>query len=107
MRWLLNRRLVLQSTWVGLAALALLGPPGAALAQTQPAVRVGSKIDTEGLLLGELIIRTLQAHGIKTENRLQLGSTQIVRAALIAGRNGWNVLNKPTTLTSRISRNTG
>ena len=85
MRWLLNRRLVLQSTWVGLAALALLGPPGAALAQTQPAVRVGSKIDTEGLLLGELIIRTLQAHGIKTENRLQLGSTQIVRAALIAG----------------------
>jgi osmoprotectant transport system substrate-binding protein len=48
-------------------------------------VRVASKIDTEGLLLGELIIRTLQAHGIKTENRLQLGSTQIVRAALVAG----------------------
>jgi len=85
MRWLLSRRLGLQSTLVGLAALALLGPPGAALAQPQPAVRVGSKIDTEGLLLGELIIRTLQAHGIKTENRLQLGSTQIVRAALIAG----------------------
>ncbi len=85
MRWLLNRRLGLQSTWVGLAALALLGLPGAALAQTQPVVRVASKIDTEGLLLGELIIRTLQAHGIKTENRLQLGSTQIVRAALIAG----------------------
>ena len=30
MRWLLNRRLGLQSTWVGLAALALLGLPGAA-----------------------------------------------------------------------------
>jgi osmoprotectant transport system substrate-binding protein len=60
---------------------ALLALPS--LAQT--AVRVGSKIDTEGLLLGELIVRTLQAHGIRVENRLQLGNTQIVRAALIAG----------------------
>ena len=85
MRWFLIRRLGLQSTWVWLVALTLLGPPGAAPAQPQPAVRVASKIDTEGLLLGELIIRTLQAHGIKTENRLQLGSTQIVRAALVAG----------------------
>jgi len=62
-------------------ALALVAVP--TLAQT--VVRVGSKIDTEGLLLGELIVRTLQAHGIKVENRLQLGNTQIVRAALIAG----------------------
>jgi osmoprotectant transport system substrate-binding protein len=85
MRWLLKRRLGLQSTLVWLAALTLLGLPDAAPAQPQPAVRVASKIDTEGLLLGELIIRTLQAHGIKTENRLQLGSTQIVRAALVAG----------------------
>lgn len=85
MRWLLNRRLCLQSTLVWLAALAPLGLPGAAIAQAQAAVRVASKIDTEGLLLGELIIRTLQAYGIKTENRLQLGSTQIVRAALVAG----------------------
>jgi len=85
MRWLLKRRLGLQSTLVWLAALTLLGLPDAAPAQPQPAVRVASKIDTEGLLLGELIIRTLQAHGIKTESRLQLGSTQIVRAALVAG----------------------
>jgi osmoprotectant transport system substrate-binding protein len=56
-----------------------------AAAQALPAVRVASKIDTEGSLLGQLIVRTLEAHGIKTENRLQLGSTQIVRGALIAG----------------------
>jgi osmoprotectant transport system substrate-binding protein len=85
MRWLLKRRLGRQWTLVCLAALASLGLAGTAMAQTQPAVRVASKIDTEGLLLGELIISTLQAHGIKTENRLQLGSTQIVRAALLAG----------------------
>ena len=35
--------------------------PGAAVAQAQPAVRVASKIDTEGALLGQLIIRTLRS----------------------------------------------
>lgn len=50
-----------------------------------PAVRVSSKIDTEGSLLGSLMIQVLQAGGIKTENKLQLGSTKIVRSALVAG----------------------
>jgi len=49
------------------------------------AVRVSSKIDTEGSLLGSLMIQVLQAGGIKTENKLQLGSTKIVRSALVAG----------------------
>ncbi len=53
--------------------------------QTQAPVRVGSKIDTEGSLLGNLIVQVLEAGGVKTENRLQLGSTKIVRAALSAG----------------------
>lgn len=48
-------------------------------------VRVGSKIDTEGALLGQLIVQVLQAGGVKTENRLQLGNTKIVRTALLAG----------------------
>ena len=51
----------------------------------QAAVRVGSKIDTEGALLGQLILQTLEANGVKTENRLQLGATKIVRPALVAG----------------------
>jgi len=50
-----------------------------------PVVRVSSKIDTEGSLLGSLMIQVLQAGGIKTENKLQLGSTKIVRSALVAG----------------------
>ena len=53
-------------------------------AQAQP-VRVGSKIDTEGALLGNLIVQVLEAGGIKTENKLQLGNTKIVRGALVAG----------------------
>ncbi len=51
----------------------------------QSAVRVGSKIDTEGALLGHLILQALEANGVKTENRLQLGATKIVRTALVAG----------------------
>lgn len=58
----------------------------AALAQAQPAVRVASKIDTEGALLGQVLLQVLQAGGIKTENRLQLGATKIVRTALTAGQ---------------------
>lgn len=48
-------------------------------------VVVSSKIDTEGSVLGELIIQTLERHDIPTENRLQLGGTSVVRAALEAG----------------------
>ncbi len=56
----------------------------AATVQAQP-VRVGSKIDTEGSLLGNLIVQVLEAGAVKTENKLQLGNTKIVRGALVAG----------------------
>ncbi|MEL7614779.1 ABC transporter substrate-binding protein [Vreelandella titanicae] len=48
-------------------------------------VVVSSKIDTEGSVLGELIIQTLERNDIATENRLQLGGTSVVRTALEAG----------------------
>lgn len=48
-------------------------------------VVVASKIDTEGSVLGELIIQTLERNDIATENRLQLGGTSVVRTALAAG----------------------
>jgi osmoprotectant transport system substrate-binding protein len=57
---------------------------GLATAQTPP-VRVGSKIDTEGSLLGNMIVEVLQANGIKTENKVQLGTTKVVRGAITAG----------------------
>jgi len=85
MQMFVARRQVLKSTGLVLAALLALTWPGLAAAQPQAPVRVASKIDTEGSLLGQLIIRTLEAHGIKTQNRLQLGNTKIVRTALVAG----------------------
>lgn len=61
------------------AALAMVA--GAAQAQ----VVVSSKIDTEGGVLGNIILEVLGANGIETENRLQLGGTPIVRQAIISG----------------------
>ncbi|MBV8119297.1 MAG: ABC transporter substrate-binding protein [Alphaproteobacteria bacterium] len=49
-------------------------------------VVVASKIDTEGALLGNMILAILGGHNIPVQNRLQLGPTNIVRAALLAGQ---------------------
>lgn len=66
--------------------LAVMAPLFAAgTAHAERAVVVSSKIDTEGSVLGELIIQTLDAGGVPTRNRLQLGGTSIVREAIRAG----------------------
>src|ERR1700741_4103060 len=50
------------------------------------AVLVASKIDTEGALLGNMILALLRAHGVAVQNKLQLGPTNIVRAAILSGQ---------------------
>ena len=65
---------------VGIAAL--LG--ASAMAQTAP-VRVGSKIDTEGKLLGNMMVLALEANGIKTQSKVALGNTKVMRGAITAG----------------------
>lgn len=54
-------------------------------AQAADSVKVGSKIDTEGSLLGNIIVQVLEANGIKTTNKLQLGNTKVLRGAITAG----------------------
>jgi osmoprotectant transport system substrate-binding protein len=73
----LSRRTLIAA---GAAALA----SRSASAQQRP-VRVASKLDAEGGLLGSMILQLLEANGIRTENRLQMGATKIVRGALLAG----------------------
>jgi len=63
---------------LALAAAAAVG------AEADPIV-VASKIDTEGNLLGNIIVQVLQAHGLQVTNEVSLGTTPIVRKALIAG----------------------
>jgi osmoprotectant transport system substrate-binding protein len=71
----------------GLAAIPFAlaaGRAGAQGAGARPVV-VSSKIDTEGALLGNLVLVALEAARIPTEARLSLGPTRIVRTALLAG----------------------
>jgi len=65
--------------------LAAFGLLASSVVQANGPVRVGSKIDTEGKLLGNIMVLALEANGIKTENKVSLGNTKIVRTALVAG----------------------
>ena len=67
------------------AALALASVLSFSAQAADDAVRVGSKIDTEGSLLGNIIIQVLEANGIHTTNKLQLGTTKVVRGAITSG----------------------
>jgi osmoprotectant transport system substrate-binding protein len=57
----------------------------AAMGAARADVVVSSKIDTEGSVLGNIILLALDAAGIKTQDRIQLGATPVVRKALTAG----------------------
>ena len=54
-------------------------------AMAADSVVVSSKIDTEGAVLGQMVLQSLKQAGIPVENRLQLGATNIVRNAIKAG----------------------
>ena len=58
---------------------------GSGFAAPRPIV-VASKEDTEGALLGNMIADMLEARGLPVERRMQLGPTNIVRAAILAGQ---------------------
>ena len=69
----------------GLAA-ALFAMGAAAFAADAPKqVVVASKIDTEGSLLGKMIVKLLTAGGIPVVDRTGFGTTDVVRKAIAAG----------------------
>ena len=69
---------------VSVGSLALLAAISLPLQAASP-VTVGSKIDTEGALLGNIILQVLESHGVKTVNKIQLGTTPVVRGAITSG----------------------
>ncbi|MBS0364840.1 MAG: ABC transporter substrate-binding protein [Proteobacteria bacterium] len=56
-----------------------------AAARAAPPVVVSSKLDSEATLLGEMLRLLLRGHGIATVDRMSLGTTPVVRKALLAG----------------------
>ena len=67
-----------------IVAIALVLPAG--IAHAAGPVVVASKIDTEGALLGNMIAEALSAKGIPVTRKIQLGPTNIVRAAILSGQ---------------------
>ncbi|MFD0982774.1 glycine betaine ABC transporter substrate-binding protein OsmF [Tropicimonas aquimaris] len=65
---------------------AVVGLTGALSVAAQADIVISSKIDTEGGLLGNVIALALEDAGLPVERRLQLGATQVVREALLAGQ---------------------
>ena len=68
-----------------LAFVISLSASAALFAAPSAPVIVGSKIDTEGSLLGEMIVKMLAANGIPVVNRTGFGTTDVVRKAIISG----------------------
>lgn len=58
---------------------------GGTTAKNGPEVRVGSLLDSEGQVLGAMIIQMLDSEGIKTVDNTKFGTPDVVRKALIAG----------------------
>lgn len=65
-----------------LAALLI----GAGMSAAAQDITVSSKIDTEGGLLGNMILLALQDAGLPVQDRLQLGGTPIMRDAITSGQ---------------------
>jgi osmoprotectant transport system substrate-binding protein len=59
---------------------------GSLAAAGKSAIVVASKIDTEGALLGKMIIKMLQANGFETVDKTEFGPTPMVRKAITSGQ---------------------
>ena len=51
----------------------------------QSKIRVASKLDAEGAILSQLIIQVLRDNGLEVVDKTWMGSTDVVREAIIAG----------------------
>jgi len=82
-------RLFTRKVVFSILVLAILSVPvfarGSAESIGRPEITVGSKIDTEGALLGTMIVLVLEKGGFSVIDKTQTGSTPIVRSAIIAG----------------------
>jgi osmoprotectant transport system substrate-binding protein len=91
---------------VGCSGSTGTSPGGSTPAGKGPIV-VGSKIDGEGALLGQMMIAVLKQGGFTVTDKTRTGATDVVRKALLAGQidvypeytaNGLLVFNKSATL---------
>jgi osmoprotectant transport system substrate-binding protein len=72
---------------IALVALTIVvsGCASGGTTETKGPVTVGSKIDTEGALLSQMIILMLRDNGFEAIDKSQFGPTSVVRKAIISG----------------------
>jgi osmoprotectant transport system substrate-binding protein len=100
---------------VALAVVALLTACATPVSTTTSAPKgpivVGSKIDGEGSVLGQMIIAVLRQGGFTVEDKTRTGATDVVRKALLSGQidvypeytaNGLLVFNKSASFDPAI-----
>ena len=80
----MKKILILLLTFVVLLSIAAAGCAGPAKLGKGP-IEVGSKIDTEGSLLAQIIILMLRDNGFEVVDKSQFGPTSVVRKALESG----------------------
>ncbi len=68
-----------------LLASAVLSTTALAADADAPKVKIGSKYFTESVILGEMLAHLVRAAGAEPEHRAELGGTQILWNALVAG----------------------
>lgn len=76
----------MKEAFAGFFALVLAGFLSIPSVFAADTIVVASKIDTEGALLGNIIAVLLRKDGLAIDNKIQLGPTQIVRRAILAGQ---------------------
>lgn len=70
---------------VGFLVVSALWAGGTQEQKKKGPIVVASKIDTEGGLLGEMIVEMLRANGFSVTDKTQFGTTDVIRKAIING----------------------
>jgi osmoprotectant transport system substrate-binding protein len=90
----MRRTLLLGATVLALVSLLIGGcanpaaepaTPARPAKKAVPAIKVGSLLDSEGAVLGAMVIQMLDANGFQTVDKTKLGTPEVVRKALLEG----------------------
>ncbi|MCF7915091.1 MAG: ABC transporter substrate-binding protein [Spirochaetaceae bacterium] len=81
----MNKKLVLVTSVLVLSLAAMVIMTGCQPKQeAKGKVVIASKIDTEGALLGSMIVQLLDHHGYETVDKTEFGTTEVIRKAIRA-----------------------
>ncbi len=83
---MINRRTISQRVFILIMLCLVINRPSVPLhGEEKQALRIGSKGFTESVILGECLSHLARISGIQVEHRAELGGTQILWKALLAG----------------------